>query len=195
MTKTNFKTMAKLLAVVAVVAALGGACTKEMAPDPTTVRLIRNIKATATMPQQSVDKAYLHTSDRKVFWQPNDTISINGTAIRTHSIDPNDSTQAEFSGTIGAYTHTVEAVDYDCYWAVYPTSIHSSSSESGTGLVGSEPTNPVTPLVFRTINQLSSFMIMWTNTYPGKSFLFTSFACAGLFGFGGIRSPSSVYCT
>ena len=148
MTKTNFKTMAKLLAVVAVVAALGGACTKEMAPDPTTVRLIRNINATATMPQQSVDKAYLHTSDRKVFWQPNDTISINGTAIRTHSIDPNDSTQAEFSGTIGAYTHTVEAVDYDCYWAVYPTSIHSSSSESGlvVNLPNTQNYNSLKPL-------------------------------------------------
>ncbi|MBO4740057.1 MAG: hypothetical protein J5605_00265 [Bacteroidales bacterium] len=127
MTKTNFKTKAKLLAAVAVVAALGGACTKEMAPDPTTIRLMRNINATATMPQQSADKAYLHTSDRKVFWQPNDTISINGTAIRTHSIDPNDSTKAEFTGTIGAYTHGGK----DCYWAVYPTSLRSTSSASG----------------------------------------------------------------
>ena len=167
MTKTNFKTMAKLLAAVAVVAVLGGACTKEMAPDPTTIRLIRNINATATMPQQSADKAYLHTSDRKVFWQPNDTISINGTAIRTHSIDPSDSTKAEFTGTIGAYTHTVEAVDYDCYWAVYPTSIRSSSSESGlvVSLPSSQTYNSSSPL------NGTTYMAAHTDATPSSYYL------------------------
>ena len=163
MTKTNFKTMAKLLAAVVVVAALGGACTKEMAPDPTTIRLIRNINATATMPQQSMDKACLHTSDRKVFWQPNDTISINGTAIRTHSIDPNDSTKAEFTGTIGAYMHGGK----DCYWAVYPTSIRSSSSESGlvVSLPSSQTYNSSSPL------NGSTYMAAHTDANPSSYYI------------------------
>ena len=163
MTKTNLKTMTKLMAAFAVVAALGGACTKEMAPDPTTIRLIRNINATATMPRQSANKAYMHTSDRKVFWQPNDTISINGTAIRTHSIDPNDSTKAEFTGTIGAYTHSGK----DCYWAVYPTSIRNSESSSGitVNLPNTQTYNSLKPLSGTT------YMVAHTDATPSSYYL------------------------
>lgn len=45
-----------------------------------------------------------------------------------------------------------------------------SSSVNGIGSVP-EPTNPVTPLVFLTMYQVSSVTIIFTNTYAGNTFL------------------------
>ncbi|MBO4741083.1 MAG: hypothetical protein J5605_05500, partial [Bacteroidales bacterium] len=115
----------KILTTVAVVAIVAS-CTKELAPDPADIIIKHQISATVNMPKHNPNKAYLHTSVNKVYWQSGDAISINGTNIVTNSIDKNDSTKAEFAGSVNANFHESK----DCYWAVYPTSIRNSESSS-----------------------------------------------------------------
>ena len=96
-------------------------CSKDTFDDPTTTLQIgveRTINASATMPQNNDDKAYL--DGYKVKWSAGDQLNINGgilteTAIRNYEEHP----WASFSGT----TYAIANGANEIYWAVYPASL------------------------------------------------------------------------
>lgn len=110
----NFRNIAKFIAAVAGVAATFS-CSKELAPDPEDVHIQHSITAKATMPQDNT-------------WVANDEIKINnGNSLTAHALLNNNKT-AEFSGTVEPYRESAAAGADDIYWAVYPTTIYSSSN-------------------------------------------------------------------
>ena len=114
---------------LAATAILAASCAKEvMTKDAFEqgVFVKRTITADAGLPgADNTDKAYIDDS-RKVKWQANDELSINGTALRVYSRDSGD-VRAKFYGEVKAYY----AGGNDNYWAVYPKGIVPTYAGSG----------------------------------------------------------------
>ena len=85
-----------------------------------------NITASAGLPSPAPNKAYVDTADsRKVKWEPNDNININGTLMPIAERS-NNNTTGLFYGTAHAITSGSNSV----LWAVYPTSLAAQYSGS-----------------------------------------------------------------
>lgn len=117
---------------LAATAILAASCAKEMMTKDAFeqgVFVKRTITADAGLPgADNTDKAYIDINDgKKVKWEANDELRINGTDLRVYSRDSGN-VRAKFYGEVtapnipGGRAH---------YWAVYPKSIAPAYSGSG----------------------------------------------------------------
>ena len=113
-------------------AILAASCTKEMMTQEEFDEALfvkTTITADATLPgtdsTANADKAYVEDSTRKVIWQSGDQLRINGTDLTVAEID-SGGVRAKFYGTVPAL---VSGSNYR-YWAVYPTNLASSISDT-----------------------------------------------------------------
>lgn len=127
--KNGFKTIGSLVAMSAIMI-MAVSCSKEeltLENSGTHTGVVRHIEATAGMPNNHVNKAFLDIYDNNnVIWEYNDLLNINGSNIRTYDVN---GTSARFRGEVRALQNTQG--DKDIYWAVYPSTL----AENNTSLV------------------------------------------------------------
>ncbi|MBQ6726448.1 MAG: hypothetical protein IJQ89_07705 [Bacteroidales bacterium] len=124
-----FLTIGSLVAMSAIMM-MTASCSKEeltLNTSGTHTGVVRYIEATAGMPNNHVNKAFLDIYDNNnVIWENDDVLNINGTNIAAYEVN---GTSARFRGEVRALQNTQG--DKDIYWAVYPSTL----AENNTSLV------------------------------------------------------------
>ena len=121
----------------------------------------RTISASATLPPSQGDKAYLDVADgRKVKWELNDAVNINGTNLALTKVTSTDSTKAIFDGT----TYAIHSGSQDIYWVVYPTSLAGAYD-------GNIPTNFTESQFTFTMPDAQTYDISQTKILEGSTYM------------------------
>ena len=121
----------------------------------------RTISASATLPPSQGDKAYLDVDNgRKVKWELNDAVNINGTNLALTKVTSTDSTKAIFDGT----TYAIHSGSQDIYWVVYPTTLAGAYD-------GNIPTNFTESQFTFTMPDAQTYDISQTKILEGSTYM------------------------
>ncbi len=127
--KQLIKTFGSIIAISTLMI-IAASCTKDELSEEVQQRnpgVETYITVNAGLPEnENSDKAYLdYAASRKVKWNNGDAININGSNLTENNIS-SDGMSARFAGT----THAIQSSSNRVYWAVHPTTLCGSYTNS-----------------------------------------------------------------